>query len=173
MRNILKLLPVLLLFVICSKEEDIRTHIKDNNFEQKLIKRKRGGILFVSSMIGHMPNPYFSNYAATKAYILNLGLSLNGELKKHGIDVSVLSPGPTDTPMISGTDMDLTKLPMSVQPASYVAKVGLDALGKKPVVIPGFKNNMMVTTTNMMPVKVAIKMGANMIEKVLDSDVLY
>ena len=37
MRNILKLLPVLLLFFNCNKEEDIRTHIKDNNFEQKLI----------------------------------------------------------------------------------------------------------------------------------------
>lgn len=143
-----------------------------HHFSQKMIERKRGGILFVSSMIGHMPNPYFSNYAATKAYILNLGASLNGELKKHGIDVSVLSPGPTETPMLTGSDMDITKLPMSVQSPSYVAKVGLDALGKKPVVIPGLKNNVMVTMTNMMPTKVAIKMGADMVEKVLDPAML-
>jgi len=150
----------------------ITAYTLSHHFSQKMIERKRGGILFVASMIGHMPNPYFSNYAATKAYILNLGTSLNGELKKHGIDVSVLSPGPTETPMLTGSDMDVTKLPMSVQPASYVAKIGLDALGKKPVVIPGFKNNMMVTMTNMMPIKVAINMGANMIEKVLDPEML-
>ena len=141
-------------------------------FGGKMVERKRGGILFLSSMIGHMPNPYFANYAATKAYILNLGTSLNGELKKHGVDVTVLSPGPTETPMLSGTDMDTSKLPMSIQTPDYVAKVGLDALGKKPVVIPGFKNNLMVTMTNMMPIKVAIKKGADMIEEVLDPEVL-
>jgi len=143
-----------------------------HHFASKMVERKRGGILFVSSMIGHMPNPYFANYAGSKAYILNLGMSLNGELKPHGIDVSVLSPGPTETPMLNGSDMNVKDLPMSVQKPDYVAKVGLDALGKKPVVIPGFKNNMMVSTTNMMPNKVAIKMGADMIAKVLDPDLL-
>jgi short-subunit dehydrogenase len=43
-----------------------------------MVKRKRGGILFVASMIGHMPNSYYANYAASKAYILNLGTS-NGD----------------------------------------------------------------------------------------------
>lgn len=148
------------------------TYALTHHFAGEMIKRKRGGILFVSSMIGHMPNPYFSNYAASKAYVLNLGTSLNGELKKYGIDVSVLSPGPTETPMLNGTDMDASKLPMSVQKPGYVATIGLNALGNKAVVIPGFKNNMMVTTTNMMPTNVAIKMGANMIEKVLDPDLL-
>jgi Leucine-rich repeat (LRR) protein len=38
MRNILILLPVLLLFVTCNKDEDIRTNITDDNFEQKLIE---------------------------------------------------------------------------------------------------------------------------------------
>jgi len=71
------------------------TYALTHHFANKMVKRNKGGILFVSSMIGHMPNPYFSNYAASKAYILNLGTSLNGELKKYNIDVSVLSPGPT------------------------------------------------------------------------------
>jgi len=148
------------------------TYILTHHFANKMVERKRGGILLVSSIIGHMPNPYFSNYAASKAYVLNLGTSLNGELKKYGIDVSVLSPGPTDTPMVTNSDMDITKLPMTVQSPQYVAQVGLNALRKKPVVIPGFKNNMMVTTTNIMPIKFAIKMGASMVEKVLDPDQL-
>ena len=63
-----------------------------HHFAGKMIKRKRGGILFVSSMIGHMPNPYFSNYAGSKAYILNLGTSLNGELKKYGIYSILTTP---------------------------------------------------------------------------------
>ena len=150
----------------------VTAYTLSHHFSKKMIERMKGGILFVSSIIGHMPNPYFSNYAATKAYILNLGTSLNGELKKFGVDVTVLSPGPTETPMLTNSDMDITKLPMSVQSASYVAKVGLEALGKKPIVIPGFKNNVMVTMTNMMPTKVAINMGADMVEKVLAPELL-
>lgn len=148
------------------------TYALTHHFAGKMVERKRGGILLVSSIIGHMPNPYFSNYAASKAYVLNLGASINGELKKHGVDVSVLSPGPTETPMLTGTDMDMSKLPMTIQTAQYVAEVGLNALGEKPVAIPGFKNNLLVTTTNMMPIKVAIKMGADMTEKMLDPELL-
>ena len=70
-----------------------------HHFVKKMMPRKRGGVLLVSSMIGHMPNPYFSNYAGTKAFVLNFGTSLNGEMKKYNIDVTVLSPGPTNTPM--------------------------------------------------------------------------
>jgi short-subunit dehydrogenase len=73
---------------------------------------------------------------------------------------------------LTESDMDFSKLPMSIQEPEYVAKVGLDALGNKPVVIPGFKNNMMVKMTNMMPLKVAINMGAKMVEKVIDPSLL-
>ncbi len=61
-----------------------------------MVKRNKGGILKISSLSGHMPNSYFSNYAGTKAYVLNLGASLYGELRPKGVDVSVLSPGLTN-----------------------------------------------------------------------------
>jgi len=31
-----------------------------------MIPRKKGGILLIASLSGHMPNPYFANYAGTK-----------------------------------------------------------------------------------------------------------
>ncbi|MBK7409551.1 MAG: SDR family NAD(P)-dependent oxidoreductase [Saprospirales bacterium] len=46
-----------------------------HHYAKKMVDRKRGGILLVSSLSGHMPNPYFANYAGAKAYVLNLGLS--------------------------------------------------------------------------------------------------
>ncbi len=50
-----------------------------HHFVNKMIPKKRGGIIFVSSLLGHMPTPYLSNYAGTKSYLLNFGNSLNGE----------------------------------------------------------------------------------------------
>lgn len=143
-----------------------------HHFTKKMLPRKRGGVLLVSSMIGHMPNPYFANYAGTKAYVLNFGNSLNGELKPYGIDVTVLSPGPTDTPMIADVGFDMKSTPMTVHHPSVTAKTGLDALGHKPYVVPGFKNSMMVTMSSITPTSMAINMGKKLIEKSIDPQFL-
>lgn len=140
-----------------------------HHFVGKMVERGCGGVLFVSSIIGHMPNPYLSNYAGSKAYILNLGTSLHWEMKQKGVDVTVLSPGPTETPMMASTDIDMSKTPMTFQSPALVAKFGIEALGKKAVVIPGFKNNMMVfIARRVVSTASAIKMGGKMMEKVLD-----
>lgn len=140
-----------------------------HHFGKKMAERGRGGILLVSSMIGHMPNPYFSNYAGIKAYVANLGFSLNYELKKKGVDVTVLSPGPTDTPMLNGAmgEMDLSKMPMAIQKPDYVAQLAIDGLGKTPHVIPGFKNTVMVRMTKMMGISTSINAGGKMMDKVM------
>jgi short-subunit dehydrogenase len=76
-----------------------------HHFSKSMVERGKGGNLLISSLSGHMPNPYFSNYAGTKAYALNLGASLYGELKPKGGDVSALSPGLTSTPMVASNGM--------------------------------------------------------------------
>jgi hypothetical protein len=45
--------------------------------------------------------------------------------------------------MLIGSDMDVSKLPVNIQPADYIEKVELNALGVKPVVVPVFKNNIL------------------------------
>lgn len=140
-----------------------------HHYGKKMAERGRGGILLVSSMIGHMPNPYFSNYAGIKAYIANLGFSLNYEMKKKGVDVTVLSPGPTDTPMLrsAGGGMDISKMPMTIQKPDYVARLAIEGLGKKPHVIPGFKNTFMLRMTKMMKTLKQINGGGKMMDKVM------
>ncbi len=90
-------------------------------------------------------------------------------MKKKGIDVTVLSPGPTATPMLEGVgDMDMSKTPMVTMEPSDVARLGLNGLGKKPLVIPGGKNNMMLfVATHFATHASAIKMGGEMMEKAM------
>lgn len=63
-----------------------------------MVKRKKGRILFVSSLAGLVPLPFFSPYCASKSAIEALSSSLRSELKvlknqNINISVATLSPG--------------------------------------------------------------------------------
>lgn len=139
-----------------------------HHFSKGMVERKKGGILLVASLSGQMPNPYFSNYAGTKAYVLNLGASLYAELKPKGIDVSILSPGLTNTPMVADNGMDWSKTPMKAMDPSIVAEYGLNGLGKRLVSVPGSSNKMMAWMAKHLPLKMQSTMNEKMIRKAIN-----
>src|SRR5712692_6258666 len=69
-------------------------------FGPRLVKRARGGMMLVGAMGASHGIPYIANPSATKAYILALGVALHFELEKHGVAVTALTPGLTDTAAI-------------------------------------------------------------------------
>jgi short-subunit dehydrogenase len=103
-------------------------------FVPRLRKRKKGGIIFTSSVEGLIGVPFSAAYAATKAFLISLGEGLWGELTPEGIDVLTLCPGATDTeaPGLQGID---TKTLDHVMSAHEVAIRTLDNLGNGPVYV--------------------------------------
>ncbi|WLQ05076.1 SDR family NAD(P)-dependent oxidoreductase [Arthrobacter oryzae] len=70
--------------------------------------------------------PGKSHYAATKAALMGLGRTWAQELAPRGITVNVLSPGPTDTPMLNdpgraATPVRMPALGALVDPADVAA----------------------------------------------------
>jgi len=121
----------------------ILTHV----IGRQMLERKRGGIIFISSVLGFIETPYFANYAASKAYNLYMGQALWYELKHHGVYVLALSPGTTKTEFgkVSGGD----GMPaMNVEP---VVAVALKKLGKKPSVVAGVHNRLFVLWLKLFP----------------------
>jgi short-subunit dehydrogenase len=118
-----------------------------HEFGRKMIERGRGGIIFVSSVSGYIATPSEANYAASKAYELFLAESLWYELKKDGVDVLALCPGVTVTEF-----HDLAGIkpvaPMQVNP---VVALALKKLGKKPSVIAGWHNRLLVSLIKFVP----------------------
>ena len=123
-----------------------------HHFASKMATRHRGAVLLVSSLSGWMSQPYMAHYGAAKAYIMALGDALHHEMKDKGVDVAVLSPGPTDTPMAAAVGIDFAAMGMQVMQPSSVAAAGLAALGQKPHAVPGARNRMMLfMTSRLMP----------------------
>ncbi len=114
----------------------VLTHV----FGRQMAERKRGGIIFVSSVSGYLATPFEASYAASKVYELFLAESLGYELKGVGVDVLALCPGSTDTEFhnLSGSR------PVAAMAVEPVVALALKNLGRKPVAIPGWHNRLLV-----------------------------
>ena len=109
-----------------------------HRFGKNFAQRGRGAIILVSSTIAAGAVPYLANYAAVKAYVLSLGQALNYELAKTGVDVLVVSPGPTQTDGHAQAGINMRGV--SVMEPSRVAHSALRNLGRRAHVIPGASN---------------------------------
>ncbi|HEX4034944.1 MAG TPA: SDR family oxidoreductase [Solirubrobacteraceae bacterium] len=72
-----------------------------------MLEHGRGSIISLSSDAGHMPGPFFVDYALTKGMIRLLSKALASEFAARGIRSNTISPGPTRTaPWESGEFID-------------------------------------------------------------------
>ncbi len=63
------------------------------HFTKKMVKRRFGRVVFISSVVAHTGNPGQVNYAASKAAISGLVKSLALELSTRNITVNSIAPG--------------------------------------------------------------------------------
>ena len=59
----------------------------------KMMERKMGSVVIVSSIAAFTPMPKSALYAAAKSYVTSYGRSLNLEVRKSGVRVCVVCPG--------------------------------------------------------------------------------
>lgn len=127
----------------------------------EMISRGDGRILFTSSIAAEMPGPYYTVYAATKAFIQSFAEGLRTEVKDKGVVVTALQPGATDTDFFRRADMEDTKVGQSKKddPAD-VARQGFEALmaGKDSVVAGSVMNKVQSGIAKVLPQSVAAKM---------------
>ena len=86
-------------------------------------QRKWGRIVNFASEVAHRGNPGLSHYAASKAAVIAFSKCLALEAIPDGICVNTLSPGPTDTTMLSGIDENvIAKLVNDLMPIGRLGK---------------------------------------------------
>jgi uncharacterized protein len=108
-----------------------------------MIQRKRGAILNVSSSAGFLPIRKLAVYAASKAYVTSLSEAIRGEVRKAGIVVTALCPGPVVTEFDQVAQRSSSKGQRPTRGLAYVAvedvvHAGLEAIKRnKPLVVPG------------------------------------
>src|SRR5512138_301294 len=120
--------------------------------------RKRGGIIFVSSMSALTGTSYVSEYSATKAHDLALGEALWQELRSFQVDILTAIVGAADTPGWRAEIPDPTaKTWPPVMTAEDTVRETLATLGKASSIVPGAQNRLATfLTTRLLSRKSAV-----------------
>jgi hypothetical protein len=120
-----------------------------------MVKRRAGGILISGSAAGNSPIPNNATYAASKAFVNTFSESLRGEVRKAGVHVTVLAPGPVRTDLPDPNDQSLVErlipdfLWISTE---YTAKISLDGLDRNKMrVVPGVTSKAMSVASGYAP----------------------
>lgn len=70
----------------------------------EMMEQLEGHLIYIGSQAGKVATPKASVYAATKHALIGYTNALRMEVAPFGIHVSVIHPGPIDTPFIDGAD---------------------------------------------------------------------
>lgn len=130
-----------------------------------MVARGEGRVLITGSIAGLIPGSYQAVYNATKAYIDSFAYALRDELVDTGVTVTVLMPGPTETPFFARAGMLDTPVGRSdsKDDAAKVAREGWDAvMSGSAHVVAGTKNKVQAAISHVTPDRVLAKMHTNM-----------
>jgi NAD(P)-dependent dehydrogenase (short-subunit alcohol dehydrogenase family) len=61
---------------------------------KKMIARRRGRIVFVSSVVGILSGPFVGIYGAAKHALEGIAETMSMELQEFGVEIAVINPGP-------------------------------------------------------------------------------
>ncbi len=126
-------------------------------FLPAMVKRSQGGIINVASIAAFQPMPYWSVYAASKAFVLSFSEALWAEVKDAGIKVLALCPGPTESEFFKVADVSgnlaMNSSVNQLDTAENVVKSALESLqdGQPNVVTGGLINQVIVNLPRLLP----------------------
>lgn len=111
-----------------------------HRYLRKMRERQSGVIINVASTAGFQPIPFMATYAATKAFVRSFSEAIAEENRLHGVTVTALCPGPTDTNFFAVAGAEPLKM-KGMQTSETVVETALEAVRRgKPAVVSGWKN---------------------------------
>ncbi len=87
-----------------------------------MIRRRRGRIVLISSVVGLYGSPGQTNYASSKAGLVGLARSITRELGGRGITANVVAPGFVETEMTAELPQDRQDAYRATIPAGRFAR---------------------------------------------------
>jgi short-subunit dehydrogenase len=124
-----------------------------------MLERGNGGVINVASTASFQPVPYMAVYGATKAFVCSFSEALHEEVRRRGVRVIALCPGPTATEFFGTGHVLEPKAP--IRTAGDVVRTGLAAYDTAtPVAIDGLFNKLLIFFSRTLPRKSVLALAA-------------
>jgi short-subunit dehydrogenase len=133
-----------------------------------MVERKRGAVINVSSTSALQPLPYNSTYAAAKAYVQLFTEGLWEEVRRDGVTVTAVLPGPVRTGFQEASDAAFAdKLPgvVWIPPEKVVADSIRAADKGKRSIIPGAAVKAAFAPNRFAPKRLALMVGGRIMSR--------
>ncbi|NWF58654.1 MAG: SDR family NAD(P)-dependent oxidoreductase [Fischerella sp.] len=125
------------------------TYTLTHMMARRMVSRREGTIVNVSSLMGKVAAPTMATYSATKFAILGFTQALRRELAPYNIPVLALLPTLTDTDMVRDLKLFRWVMPMTPQ---RVAKAFICGLQKdSPEILVGWQSHLAVWCQRLCP----------------------
>lgn len=137
-------------------------------FLPDMIVRNRGKIMNVASTAAFSPGPTMAVYFATKAYVLSFSQAIDNEAREHGITVTSLCPGPTQSGFSEAASLKGSRLfdNRKIPGAQEVAEYGYySMMSGKTVAIHGLKNKFLANSSRIAPRSLVVKAARKIQER--------
>ena len=135
---------------------------------KEMTNRGSGKIMNVASIAAFQPGPLMAVYFATKSYVLNFSEAINNEVRKNGVTVTVLCPGPTTSGfqeasgMIESKIIKWKKMPSSREVADFGYKAMMQG---KAVAVHGIFNKILIFSERLIPRSAVVKISRILVDK--------
>lgn len=140
-----------------------------------MYKNGQGKILFTSSITASMPAPFEAVYGASKAFLNSFADAIRSEAKDHGVTVTILMPGSTNTNFFHRANLDNTQVgpegKFENDPAD-VARQGFEAVmaGADRVFAASLKTKLQGWATRILPERIKANFHRKMSEPLSDEN---
>lgn len=132
-----------------------------HKFLPDMKKLEKSHIMNTSSMEATLPLPYKAVYTGTKSFIFAYSLALNEEVRRFGVKVSVLCPGPvlTNKGSMNRAKSQGGKAKLLLLDPDQVAKIAVkDMLKSRLVINPGIMNWWITGITKIIPTRIKMRL---------------
>ena len=126
-----------------------------------MIKNGYGRILNIASVASFQPGPLMSVYYATKSYVLSFSEALSVELRRTGVTVTALCPGPVNTGFAKAANAESINVfrESSGADSELVARYAYKMMMKgKPIAVFGKKFKILIFFERILPRSTVRKM---------------
>jgi len=107
---------------------NVRAMVQMTGLLLPLLRERGGAVMNIASTAAWQPTPYMATYGATKAFVLSWSLALHEDLRRDGVHVIAVCPGPTESNFHRRAGFDAPPIEGWGETAEAVARKALRAL---------------------------------------------